>query len=111
MKTDPPTIGEGNTFQQTMVGLAYSTESERPADIFSRACVDSFSECDWHRYGYRFTQLFEPAVLHEAAILAKVPHDDLVDLRLRETTATQRLGAALDNQADLSFVERINLAS
>jgi tetratricopeptide (TPR) repeat protein len=99
-----------NAFHQTMVGLDYSVGSDQ-ADIFSRACVEAFAESPWTRYGYPYTQVFETSVLQEISVLEPIAYDDLALLRHRPTAAMRRLGDAVDNQADLSLVERLNLAS
>ncbi|MBC7272227.1 MAG: tetratricopeptide repeat protein [Streptomyces sp.] len=101
-----------NAFQQTMVGLECVTDAtgQRP-DIFSQASVEAFEHTDWKRFGYRFTQVFEPSVLQEVAVLEGVPHDDLVWLRHRPTAAARRLGGLVDGHAELGFVEQVNLAS
>ncbi|MET9914234.1 hypothetical protein ABZZ74_47320 [Streptomyces sp. NPDC006476] len=100
-----------NAFHTTLLGLEYTESGKQRADIFSRSCVESFQDSDWTRFGYRFTQVFEDAVLQETAVLEGVPYDDLARLRHRPTQAMRRLGDAVDNRTDLSFVERLNLAS
>ncbi|WP_326782478.1 hypothetical protein OG481_31510 [Streptomyces longwoodensis] len=111
MTAHQPADFNRNAFHTTLLGLEYTESGQQPADIFSRACVESFQSSDWTRFGYRFTQVFEDAVLQETAILEGVPYDDLAGLRHRPTQAMRRLGDALDNRMDLSFVERLNLAS
>lgn len=100
-----------NTFQETMVGLEYSSRPGRSADIFSRACVEVFVGWDWARYGYPFTQVFEPGVLQEVALLEGVPHGALEDLSHRPTVTMRRLGDVVDGAAGLDPVARINLAA
>ena len=93
-----------------MVGLAYDV-ANYPADIFSRACIESFEECLWSQFGYSFTQIFEPAVLYEVALLEGVPLNTLTRLEYRETAATAKLGGMLDDIAVLTVVELVNVAS
>lgn len=99
-----------NSFQETMVGLSFRS-AEHPADIFSRACSESFESCDWSRLGYAFTQVFEPAVLHEIALLEGVRLTPLAKLEDRRTEALVRLGGMLDQASELTAVELLNVAS
>lgn len=99
-----------NSFHDTMIGLSHSN-SEQPADIFSQACVESFDSCDWSQFGYAFTQVFEPAVLYEIALLEGVRPDRLAGLADRGTEALARLGAMLDQASQHTTVELVNVAS
>jgi hypothetical protein len=98
-----------NTFQETLLGLEYSPRC--PADLFSRACAEAFAESDRTRFGYPFTQVFEPGVLHEIAVLADVPYPSLTGLDPQPTAATRQLAATVAQARDLSAVEVINVAS
>ncbi|MFI6080787.1 hypothetical protein ACIBBB_07390 [Streptomyces sp. NPDC051217] len=100
-----------NAFQRTMVGLECVTDGTPRPDIFSQASVEAFEHTDWEQFGYRFTQVFEPSVLQEVAVLEGIPHDDLAQLRHRPTAALRRLGDLVDEHAELAFVEQVNLAS
>lgn len=114
MATEPRSHAEPfqrNAFQETVLGLEYTRVPGREPDIFSRACVTSFAEADWTRYGYEFTQVFETPVLQEIAVLEGLPYDDLALLRHRPTAATRELGDALDHRADLPLVGLVTLAS
>jgi tetratricopeptide (TPR) repeat protein len=100
-----------NTFQETLLGLGYAVVPGRHADIFSRACVETYAETDWTQFGYSFTQIFEPSVLQEIALLAGVSYDSLTDLSHRPSHATSRLAELVDNAPELTTVELLNLAS
>lgn len=100
-----------NTFQQTLVGLEWSTADGETADIYSRACTEAFRELNWSRYGFAFTQVFEPGVLGEVAYWEGIPVESLEDLSHRPTAAFTDLGDRLDGAAALSPIERVNLAS
>ncbi|MFE0421345.1 hypothetical protein [Streptomyces sp. NPDC058953] len=100
-----------SAFHEVLIGLEYTDDQEHPVDIFSRACVEAFEELDWTRFGYRFTQVFEATVLHEIAVIERMRHEDLARLEHRPTAAMRRLGDALENRAELTLVERVNLAS
>src|ERR1039457_3907234 len=93
-----------------MVGLAYRAAGSL-SDIFSQACVESFEECRWSQFGYSFTQVLEPAVLYEIALLEGVPLTALARLEHRRTDATARLGGMVDGTAALTVVELVNVAS
>ncbi|MDF6066229.1 hypothetical protein H8R03_30385 [Streptomyces sp. JH010] len=100
-----------SAFQEVLLGLEYGEEREHTADIFSRACVESFRESEGMCFGYRFTQVFEATVLHEVAVLEQVPPEQVARLDHRPTATMRQLGDALDHRADLTLVQRVNLAS
>ncbi|MFF3377821.1 tetratricopeptide repeat protein [Streptomyces sp. NPDC002680] len=99
-----------NSFHDTMIGLSCSP-TDYPADIFSQACVESFNSCNWFHFGYAFTQVFEPAVLYEVALLEGTRLAPLAILEDRRTDALVRLGAMLDQASEHTVVELLNLAS
>lgn len=98
-----------NAFQETMLGLEYSAESS--ADIFSRACVESFSVWSTAQFSHLSTQVFEPGVLREVAYLAELPFDSVDDLRHRPTSSMRKIGELVDRAAELTVVESVNLVS
>ncbi|MFJ9847865.1 hypothetical protein [Streptomyces sp. NPDC101150] len=100
-----------NPFQETILGLEYTAEQGKTADLFSRACVEQFQLVVLNRFGYQFAQVFEPNVLREVALLAGVPYNDAATLAHRPTAAMRRLGDFVDHQDDLNVVELINTAS
>ncbi|WP_406316697.1 tetratricopeptide repeat protein [Streptosporangium sp. NBC_01639] len=100
-----------NAFQETLIGLEYTPYPGETADIYSRACVEAFADVDWTQFGYPFTQVFEPGVLHEVSFLEGVPYENLADLSYRPTSAMKLLGDLVDNAAELGSIGRINLAS
>lgn len=100
-----------NAFQETLVGLHFTASPDAPPDIFSQACVESFDECDMTRFGYAFTQMFEPAVLYEVALLEGVPYESLTNLDHRPTAAMTRLAEFVHDAAELPVVGLVNLAS
>ncbi|MFB6981588.1 tetratricopeptide repeat protein [Streptomyces scopuliridis] len=99
-----------NSFHDTMIGLSCSPAEYR-ADIFSRACVESFDSCDWFQFGYAFTQVFEPAVLYEISLLEGARIAPLARLEDRRTEPLVRLGAMLDQASEHTVVELLNAAS
>lgn len=100
-----------NSFQQVLIKLEYDADSARPADLFSRACLQHFSEFSLDRYGYSFTQVFEPGVLQEVAALEGRPYGPLADLTDRPSPAIARLAELVAGAADLPVVALVNLAS
>jgi len=98
-----------NSFEETLLSLEHSRC--RAIDIFSGACVEAFANFDMNAFGYAFTQLFEPDVLRELALLEEVPYEELSSLRHRPSQALVRLGAMVDDCADANVVEVINIAS
>jgi tetratricopeptide (TPR) repeat protein len=100
-----------NSFQETLLGMAFTTRPGQSADLFSRACVEQYEESDPNRFGYMFAQVFEPNVLLEVALLADIPYASLADLSHRPTGATERLAELVANAAGLSIVELINTAA
>jgi tetratricopeptide (TPR) repeat protein len=101
----------GNTFQQTMVGLEFASRPDDQVDLFSRACVEQYRDCDLTRFGYLFAQVFEPNVLVEVALHEGVPHEQLADLSHRPTGNSAHLADLAANAADLSVVETVNVAA
>jgi tetratricopeptide (TPR) repeat protein len=99
-----------NTFQQTLLGLAYTDRSE-PVDLFSRACVDQYRNFSPTRFGYLLTQVFEPNVLREVALLAGVPHASVVTLAHRGTPEADRLAELIGHRAALPLPGLVNLAT
>lgn len=100
-----------NCFHRTLVGLCYSDKPTCEPDLFSRACVESYETSNSLEFGYQFTQIFEPSVLHEVALLECVPAEAVETLEYRPSAAMEILRQRLDGRGDLSVVERINLAS
>lgn len=100
-----------NSFMETLIGMEYVDSSKSTIDLFSRACVDQFRDADPTRFGYLFTQVFEPGVLLETALLAGIAHTTLTSLEHRPTPAMTRLAEVEAHAVDLSVVELVNLAS
>lgn len=100
-----------NAFHRTLVGLDYGGAPPCEPDLFSRACVEAYETSDPREFGYQFTQIFEPGVLHEIALLECMPVEALEMLDHRPTAAIEDLRRRLDDCCALSVVERINLAS
>lgn len=100
-----------NTFQETLAALEYEPRQGRPADIFSRACVASYSGSDWTHFGYFFTQIFEPDVLREVALLEGVAYESLANLSYQPSATLSHLAELVEKASDLSPVELVNLAS
>jgi hypothetical protein len=101
---------KSNAFCDTMLSLSFDSDAYA-ADIFSRACVESFEQCRWDQFGYSFTQVFEPTVLHEIALLSGVPLARLARLEQPDAPAMPRLRGMIDNPAGHSVAELVNLAS
>lgn len=100
-----------NAFHRTLVGLNYGGSPPCEPDLFSRACVEAYETSNQREFGYQFTQIFEPGVLQEVALLEGVPAESMEALDHRPTAAMEELRQRLDGRRDLSVVERINLAS
>jgi tetratricopeptide (TPR) repeat protein len=100
-----------NTFQETLLALEYEPLQDRPADIFSQACVASYTETDWTRFGYFFTQIFEPGVLREVALLEGVPYESLADLSYQSSATLSHLAELVEKASELSPIELVNLAA
>jgi hypothetical protein len=78
-----------NCFQQTLLGLEYTVAPGEAADVYSRACVEAFASVDWSGWGYPFTQVFEPGVLFEVALLEGVAYEDLAELSYRSSRSAR----------------------
>lgn len=100
-----------NAFHRTLVCLSYAGAPVCEPDLFSRACVEVYETSNQFEFGYQFTQIFEPGVLRELALLESVPSAELEMLDHRPSKAMQDLRGLLDARDELSVVERINLAS
>lgn len=100
-----------NAFQQTLLGLEYAPDPDRPADLFSRACVEEFSQMRLDRYGYLLAQVFEPNVLVEVALLAGLPYESLADLSHQPTEPIRRLADLVHHAADLPVTGVLNVAT
>ncbi|MFC9718367.1 tetratricopeptide repeat protein [Micrococcus luteus] len=100
-----------STFQQTLVGLDYRHSEEAPESIFAHACVKAFRDLDWSRYGFTFTQVFEPGVLAEIAYWEGVPLAELAYLVYQPSSSINELASRLESLNEQSPIERINLAS
>lgn len=100
-----------NAFQRTLVGLHYSGAPPCTPDLFSRACVQAYETANPREFGYQFTQVFEPGVLEEVALLEGVTADAMAMLDYCPTAAMENLRRRLDCCGALSVVERLNLAS
>jgi hypothetical protein len=80
------------------------------ADLFSRAVVETYDAKVWTEWGYQFTQVFEPGVLREVALLGGIDYGALQSLERRSSPALVWLGACIDSPNELSFVEKLNVA-
>lgn len=100
-----------NAFHRTLVGLDCGGTPPCTPDLFSRACIETYKATNPRMLGYQFTQIFEPGVLDEVALLEGLPSEAMATLNHRPTTAMENLRLQLDNRNDLCVVERLNLAS
>lgn len=100
---------ERNSFQEALLELRLSKESA--ADIFSRAAVQAFDGNNWREFGYPFTQIFEPNVLHEIALLENLPFDAIARLEHCQSSAVAWLKYRISEAATLGVAELLNLAS
>jgi hypothetical protein len=100
-----------NSFQETLLQLDLTSDPDRPVDIFSQACVQQYRELQLDHFGYLFTQVFEPDVLREVALLEGRPYPPLAELNDRTSPATARLADLVDNAADLTVIGLVNVAS
>ncbi|MET9730308.1 tetratricopeptide repeat protein [Streptomyces sp. NPDC006458] len=102
---------QANAFQDTLLGLEFTPDPDRPADLFSRACAEEFAHMRLDRFGYLLAQVFEPNVLLEAALLTDLPYESVADLSHRPTESMTRLAELADQAADLPVVAVVNVAS
>ncbi len=100
-----------NAFHRTLVGLEYADSDVCELDLYSKACMESYKYSDPTQFGYQFTQIFEPGVLHEIALLQRVPIEKLVSLEYQPTKTISDIHDRLYARQSLSAVERIHLAS
>ncbi|WP_410676931.1 tetratricopeptide repeat protein [Amycolatopsis sp. cmx-4-68] len=99
-----------NSFAETLLGLAQS--GAHPVDLFSRACSDAFDAFEpGARFGYPFTQIFEPDVLRELALLHALPYDAIVSMEYRPTPATWRLADLAGSAAGTDVTHLVGVAS
>ena len=83
----------GNAFQAVMIGLE---EPEGLAlDIFSESLCRAVAGHDWETFGFPFTQVFEPSVLYEVALIQGIEPLALATLEHRPTATTERLAAVV----------------
>jgi Tetratricopeptide repeat len=99
-----------SSFTAALIGLEHP-EPPADVDLFSRACVDQFRVADPTQFGYQFTQVFEPAVLREVALLAGIDYSALTTLGHHPTGAVDRLVDALGRASRMPVVELVWLAS
>ncbi|MEU1513189.1 hypothetical protein ABZ490_13670 [Streptomyces sp. NPDC005811] len=99
-----------NSFTETLLGLAPS--GAHPVDLFSRTCAEAFTAFEpGARFGYPFTQIFEPDVLHEVALLHALPEDAVAGLEYRPTPAARRLADLADSAVGSDLVHLVGVAS
>jgi tetratricopeptide (TPR) repeat protein len=99
----------GNAFQAVMTGL--EVPEGRPLDIFSESLSRAIAEHDRRHYGFPFTQVFEPGVLFEIALIERLDLDALATLQHCPTATTRWLSDAVATRAQLSMTELVNVAS
>ncbi len=99
-----------NAFQETILGLTYA-ERPDPIDLFSRACVEQYQEFSTEHFGYLLTQVFEPNVLLESALLADVPYESVAMLEQHPTEPITRLAELVAQRDDLAMPGLVNLAA
>ncbi len=92
-----------------MVGLEVPTG--QPMDIFSESLSRAIAEHDRCRFGFPFTQVFEPALLYEIALLEGAELRALTTFEHRPTATTRLLRDAIAEAAELSVPELVNVAS
>lgn len=101
-----------NAFHQTLVGLdLVEVPNATRVDIFSQSAVDAFQSCNWESLGYPLTQIFEPAVLLEIALLEGVSLSSLKSLSHRPTGAIVELYERVRMTDEASVNETLNLAA
>jgi tetratricopeptide (TPR) repeat protein len=106
--TDPSTW-QPNSFAQVMLGLAYD-DAVAP-DLFSQACIEEYQQSDPAEFGYLFAQVFEPTVLEEIALLARLDHEDVANLRHQPTDTMRSLANRLGEIRELPTVPLVNVAA
>lgn len=114
MRTPDPSVDllwpAANAFEGTLLGLEYP-ESPAAVDTFTGACVEMFRTRDPDSYDYSLSQVFEPDVLTEVALLRGVDPDDTATLRYAPTATVRGLRDAVAGARDLSGAQAVNLAA
>lgn len=100
-----------NAFQQTMATLRFETGPGQQADIFSRTCVGAWANFDLEGASLTFSQVFEPAVLREVALLEGTTEEALADLTYGADGPIGDLAALVSGADELSVRGLLNLAS
>lgn len=99
----------GNAFQAVMIGLE---EPEGLAlDIFSESLCRAVAGHDWETFGFPFTQVFEPSVLYEIALIQGIDPQALATLDHRPTATTKRLAAVVAAPEGHTTTALVNAAS
>ncbi|MFK0017401.1 tetratricopeptide repeat protein [Streptomyces sp. NPDC091027] len=99
-----------NSFAETLLGLDQS--GAHPVDLFSRGCTEAFASFEpGNSFGYPFTQVFEPDVLREVALLHALPESEVVSLEYRPTPAARRLADLAGAAAGSSVIHLVGLAA
>lgn len=99
-----------NSFAEAMLGLDPS--GEHPVDLFSRSCADTFASFESGcGFPYPFTQVFEPDVLREVALLQGLSQSAVENLEYRPTPAARRLADLAAAAAGSDVVHLVGVAS
>ncbi|WP_420365955.1 hypothetical protein AAEP80_03415 [Curtobacterium sp. L3-7] len=102
-----PTWPTTNAFTQTLLGFTYDGEP----DTFSASCVAEFVAHDPTRYDYALSQIFEPAVLVEVALVAGFEPDAVESLQHAPTERMRWLADRVRNASSLSGTAAVTSAA
>ncbi|MET7746280.1 hypothetical protein [Streptomyces sp. NPDC005385] len=99
-----------NSFAETLLGLTPS--GTHSVDLFSRTCSEALAAFDpGHGFGYPFTQIFEPDVLREVALLSCLAHNAVETMEYQPTPAARRLADLAGSAAGSDVVHLTGVAS
>jgi tetratricopeptide (TPR) repeat protein len=98
-----------NNFQRCL--LNGSVDSNRPIDLFSNATLSALKSTTPGPTPHLFTQIFEPGVLQECAILANADYDTVRGLDNLDSGPLCAVRVLYENRMDLTSVEAISTAS
>ncbi|WP_375790685.1 hypothetical protein ACE102_25400 [Bradyrhizobium sp. vgs-9] len=99
-----------NAFHHTLVEFSAAQDSNS-IDLFSKAAIQTYEAKAWKEWGYQFTQIFEPGVLREVALLEGLSYDAMQSMTHRPSAALRWLGERVDAPEELCFREKINVAA
>lgn len=101
-------LPESNAFEDMLLRL--ELPSDKPADSFSKAIAEICERRDIHTPDYRLTQVFEPSVLEEVALLRSVDPAAAASLDYAPSARMENLAAEVAAIGDRNAAQLISLA-